>query len=245
MIKEDPTQPPRRASAFAIILSAFAGLFGVVMILIAPTAEKPVGHYLFGGFCLSIVVICFTSGKVQRLFGSIVATMVLATTTWYLLSEIGGGPMASGSRSRPSIVNAILAFLAFGVPSAMYLWRARFGVGPEPEESRVGSMFLEIDDEGVHVESQGATHSVPWSELRRVRIVTNSGGPWSEDVFFVLEGQSGSACVVPHDLAVKRQLLEQLQARLDGVRDDKVIEAMGCTSDASFTIWEKSANDAA
>jgi hypothetical protein len=55
----------------------------------------------------------------------------------------------------------------------------------------------------------------------------------------VLEGTEGRGCTVPHAAAVRTKLLQEMQARLEGIDDRKVIEAMGSTSRATFIIWEK------
>jgi hypothetical protein len=101
-----------------------------------------------------------------------------------------------------------------------------------------GKEFVQVNDEGVTVETQKGIERVSWNEIERVRILTTDSGPWTEDVFFLLEAAADKGCAVPHDAAVRTKLLEALQSRL-GVRDDKVIEAMGCASNNSFTIWEK------
>ena len=102
-----------------------------------------------------------------------------------------------------------------------------------------GREFVQVDDNGVAVQTKKGIERVLWSEVQRVRIHTTSTGPWVEDVFFLLDGPDGRGCAVPHSAAVRTQLLEKLQARLSGVCDDKVIEAMSCTTENSFTIWEK------
>jgi hypothetical protein len=102
-----------------------------------------------------------------------------------------------------------------------------------------GREFVQIDDEGVSVETKKGIEHVVWQELERVRIVTTDKGPFVEDIFFVLEAAGGKGCVVPHHAAVRTKLLEELQSRLSTVSDEKVIEAMGCASNNSFTIWEK------
>ena len=45
--------------------------------------------------------------------------------------------------------------------------------------------------------------------------------------------------MVPHDDAVRTKLLQEMQARFEGIDDRKVIEAMGSTSRATFVIWER------
>jgi hypothetical protein len=44
--------------------------------------------------------------------------------------------------------------------------------------------------------------------------------------------------MVPHDAVLRTKLLAEMRARLPGIDDRKVIEAMGSTSDRSFVIWE-------
>ena len=148
MMSEDTkSQRGGTGLAFRLILSAFAALFGFTMLLIAPGAEKPVGHYLFGCFCLAIAAVCFTRGRVQAFIGGIIASAVLATTVWYLVSEFTGGPIFSGSRSIPSVMNAVLAMLVFGLPAAAYLRKARFGFGSQPG-TEPGTETIQIDDGG-------------------------------------------------------------------------------------------------
>jgi len=99
---------------------------------------------------------------------------------------------------------------------------------------------VQVDEAGVHVETDKGRDQVLWVDLMRVRIVTTDGGPLSEDVFFVLDDAAGKGCVVPHDAVIRTKLLEELQSRLQGVDNKKVIEAMGCTNNHTFVIWEKS-----
>ena len=56
----------------------------------------------------------------------------------------------------------------------------------------------------------------------------------------MLESTGGKGCIVPHEAAVRTKLLEEMQARLAGVNDSKVIEAMGSTDKSTFVIWESS-----
>lgn len=237
MIPEE-TQPPRGGSGlvFRLILSFFAGLFGVVMILIAPSAVKPIGHYLFGAFCLGIAIACFVRGRIQRVIGSFIASAILVVTVWYLFTEISGGVVVSGSRSRPSVINAILALVAFGLPAAVYLRRARFGFGAEPENE---AETIEIDDVGVARTVGSINERILWDDVDEIRIITTDGGPYAEDVFFAIVDGNQKGCLVPHDAAVRLKLLERLQARFNGLNDEAVIKAMGSTSNATFLIWKR------
>lgn len=98
---------------------------------------------------------------------------------------------------------------------------------------------VQVDDAGVIVVTKKGRDEVRWGEVTCARIITTSDGPWGEDVFFVLEGTDGKGCVVPHDAAVRTRLLQEMQARFEGIDDRKVIEAMGSTSRATFIIWKK------
>jgi hypothetical protein len=98
---------------------------------------------------------------------------------------------------------------------------------------------VQLDGTGVLVAHGKRREQVQWSDMRRVTIRTNSAGPYSEDVFFVLEGSDGSGCVVTHGAAVRTKLLEAMQSHLVGVDDKKVIAAMGCTRNNTFVIWDK------
>lgn len=111
-------------------------------------------------------------------------------------------------------------------------------VGPRRRE------FVQIDEDGVAVEAKGGVEHVTWEEVQKVRILTTNEGPFVEDVYFLLEAQGGRGCAVPHEAAVRTKLLEELQSRLPGLQDEKVIEAMGCTDNNSFTIWERSGGSA-
>lgn len=108
-----------------------------------------------------------------------------------------------------------------------------------PNLGRREREIAQVDADGVAVKTKKGIERIDWSALTSVRILTTDEGPWMEDVYFLLEGQDGKGCAVPHGAAVRIRLLEELQSRLPGLQDDKVILAMGCTGNASFTIWEK------
>lgn len=245
MMSEDTkSQRGGTGLAFRLILSAFAALFGFTMLLIAPGAEKPVGHYLFGCFCLAIAAVCFTRGRVQAFIGGIIASAVLATTVWYLVSEFTGGPIFSGSRSIPSVMNAVLAMLVFGLPAAAYLRKARFGFGSQPG-TEPGTETIQIDDGGVLRIKGSIREQIRWDDVEEIRIITTDVGPFSEDVFFALVDGEKKGCLVPHDAAVRFKLLEQLQSRFTGLDDDAIIKAMGSTSNGNFLIWRRTHGTAA
>jgi hypothetical protein len=98
---------------------------------------------------------------------------------------------------------------------------------------------VQVDDTGVIVLADQGRDEVRWDAVTQIRIMTTAGGPWAEDVYFVLDAEGGKGCVVPHDAVVRTKLLEEIQTRFRGVDDRKVIEAMGCTSTNMFVIWDK------
>ena len=111
-----------------LVLGLFAALFGIVMILIAPPTDKAVLFYAFGGFCLLITVACVTKGRLRQFIGSVIGCVMFGASAWYLVSQFMSGPVLSGSRSQPSVVNALLLFVAIGVPGIAYVFSAKFGV---------------------------------------------------------------------------------------------------------------------
>lgn len=97
-----------------------------------------------------------------------------------------------------------------------------------------------FDDTGVTCRrSDGTEEHVDWASLEAVEIVTTSGGPWVDDVFWVLRaGDRG--CVVPSESESIAPLIERLQ-RLPGFDNRALIEAMGSVDDASFLCWRRPA----
>lgn len=117
-------------SPFArILLGSVSGLFGLVMIVIAPPTDKQVYFYLFGGFCLAICFACVFKGRLRQFLGSLIGLGLVFLSGWYLVSQImEGGPLFS-ARSEQSIYNAILFSIFFGIPGLTYMLKARFGLG--------------------------------------------------------------------------------------------------------------------
>jgi hypothetical protein len=109
-----------------IAIALFALLFGGVMFLHGTTADpdKAWFSYAFGAFCLLIAAALLLKGRVAEFCGSVVACGVLAAGVWYLITELNSGPIVGSE----SIINAARFLLAFGLPAALYLMKARFGV---------------------------------------------------------------------------------------------------------------------
>lgn len=111
-----------------ILLGSITGLFGVVMILIAPEMSKPIGIYVFGALCLTIFVMCITTGKLRNYLGRVIGLTVFGLSIWYLVGQLGNGELILGKRSEPSLFNAILFFFAFGFPGIWFAIKGKFPI---------------------------------------------------------------------------------------------------------------------
>jgi len=83
----------------------------------------------------------------------------------------------------------------------------------------------------------GKAEKVRWDDLREVAIVTTDGGPWRDDVLWVLEGDDGG-CVVGSEAEGAAGLLPRLQ-QLPGFDNKAVIAAMGSADNARFVCWKR------
>ena len=128
MYKEAEKQINRGLSLVPrLLLGTVSGLFGLMMILIAPPTDKGIFFYMFGGFCLLIFIACVTRGRVRQFVGSVIGGCIFLISFAYFASQLfGGGPIFS-ERSEPSIFNSSLFFFAFGLPGISYMLKARFG----------------------------------------------------------------------------------------------------------------------
>lgn len=110
-----------------LLLGSVAGLFGLLMLLMAGTSSSPAGFVAFGIFCLAIAIACATSGRVRQFFGSVVGSAIFGLAVWYLWSQAVGGPVTSDSRAEPSLLNAALFLVFLGLPGGSYAISAKFG----------------------------------------------------------------------------------------------------------------------
>ena len=108
-----------------ILLAFVAGLSGAVMILAAPPSDQALYFYMFAGFCFLISIACITRGRIRRFVIGMIGTALFGVSVWYLYVEIITGPLNSGARSQPSIVNAVLVLIALGVPGLAYAMNAK------------------------------------------------------------------------------------------------------------------------
>lgn len=100
---------------------------------------------------------------------------------------------------------------------------------------------VSFDGSAVFVTDQtGKTMSVMMQDLRTVAIATNDSGPWGADVWWLLYGSDGNlACGFPQGATGEKEVLDALMA-MPGFDQSETIKAMGCTSNATFIVWQRS-----
>jgi hypothetical protein len=80
-------------------------------------------------FCFVLACACLTRGRPAQFFGSVIGIGLFLTGCWYLASMIAELRISLGvRRSEPSVRNAILFLVTFGLPGAAYAWHAGFGL---------------------------------------------------------------------------------------------------------------------
>lgn len=80
---------------------------------------------------------------------------------------------------------------------------------------------------------------IPFKQVTQISIVTTDWGPFEEDVFFTFcISERTEEELIPQGAKGTDALLS-LISRLERYDDSKVIEAMGCTSNARFICWKK------
>ena len=100
----------------------------------------------------------------------------------------------------------------------------------------VGSEIVRFDEICVIRELEdGRTETIRWEDLQEVRIVTTDEGPFCDDVYWVLTGES-SALLLPSESVGMDRLLARLQ-ELAGFDNQAVIDAMGSVDNAQFVCW--------
>jgi hypothetical protein len=102
---------------------------------------------------------------------------------------------------------------------------------------RLTENILINDEELARELSDGTVERVRWQDLTRVTIVTTDQGPWFEDVFFVFEADS-AGIVISHEWVERVKIFDWLKKKLSGVDFGQVIQAMACTDNATFLLWD-------
>ncbi|MFI4882610.1 MAG: hypothetical protein ACIAQU_08500 [Phycisphaerales bacterium JB064] len=83
----------------------------------------------------------------------------------------------------------------------------------------------------------GTVSSFRWDEIEEFAIVTNSLGPFCEDVWYVVRTFNGQVSW-PNDAAGDDPVLEKFWA-MPGFDSQQFSAAMGSTDDAEFLCWRR------
>jgi hypothetical protein len=98
--------------------------------------------------------------------------------------------------------------------------------------------YIEIDADGVQrVLADGSLESVRWDEITQIRIATTAGGPFSEDLFWMLFGPDRCTGVAVPGSYVDDALMSRFQA-LPGFDNEQVVAAMRSMGRAQFVVWD-------
>lgn len=111
-----------------ILLGTVSALFGLIMMGTASGTADPFVATMIGAFCFAITLACATWGRVRQFMGSFIGIALFCLSLVYLWSQATGGPQLWGSRSEPSVLNAVLFVIFLGVPGITYAAAARFGL---------------------------------------------------------------------------------------------------------------------
>lgn len=107
-----------------------------------------------------------------------------------------------------------------------------------PDASFQRAASIEVRGGEIHFRRiNGEAATLPWDGLTRVSIRTTDQGPFTDDVFFVLES-AGTTIEIFQDAPGCDTLLTELQT-LPGFDNNAVIEAMGCTDNQTFLCWKR------
>jgi len=99
------------------------------------------------------------------------------------------------------------------------------------------AIVVSLDDEGIAAAHPGGeVQRIAWSEVEQVTIETNDSGPWGADVWWILAG-SGKSCTFPGGATGELEALAEFRKRFSNFSDEKVTDAMRCTSNAQFVCW--------
>ena len=138
-----------------------------------------------------------------------------------------------------SVVAGMAGCITIALASVPYLRvKQEAKAGAKQRNERV-----EFNDEGIRrIMQNGETESINWNELAAVEIVTTDDGPWTEDLYWILRNNDGSrGCAIPNASEGFKDLLIRLQS-LSGFDNEKVITAMGSTSNHRYLIWSSDAS---
>jgi hypothetical protein len=121
----------------------------------------------------------------------------------------------------------------FGAVIAYAAWR-RMGLATD----KIGPGVVEVDERQISYFGAYDGGTVAVDSLARVTAMTNSQGPWAEDLFWVLEEDGGNTISIPNSAAGADNLFDAFSA-LPGVDFAAATRALGSTQNDSYVIWSK------
>lgn len=77
------------------LLGLVSGGFGLAMIPMDPPTEESLYFYTLAVFCVSISCACFFNGRLRKFFGSIIGSILFATSIGYVGNQALDGPLSS------------------------------------------------------------------------------------------------------------------------------------------------------
>jgi hypothetical protein len=79
---------------------------------------------------------------------------------------------------------------------------------------------------------------IAWADIARVVVRTTDDGPYFPDVYWEIYRDEGEPAVMfPQGISGTDELLRELQRRLPGFANDRLIQAMSSTSNELFVLW--------
>lgn len=100
------------------------------------------------------------------------------------------------------------------------------------------SWAVQADAGGVKVtDPSGESSFLPWELIRGIVIQTNDSGPLGADVWWFAAGDEGSV-TFPMGASGEKEALAYFQT-LPGFDNHALIDAMSCTDNATFLLWQK------
>lgn len=163
------------------------------------------------------------TAQVRRWAEPAVAGLVLAIIFWVGLS------LGLTGRWLGWVVLAVLG------PVVLMWFRAAYSRA-RLASTRDGPGVVEIDERRIAYLGPLNGGIADLDALSAVQIVTTGLGPFEPDIFWVLHHADGPPVVIPTSAEGADGLLDAFAA-LPGFSYERVIEAMGSTEDATFTIW--------
>ena len=120
-------------------------------------------------------------------------------------------------------------------------FRSLFGSvkAPPPACAPEAAVCVSHDDRIITVrQPDGREEHISWADMARVVIQTTDAGPFTADLFWLLEDKDGHGPTIPMGATGEGELLKDMQRRLEAFDNMMVVEAMGSTEMARFVVWE-------